>query len=280
MKQQFFLFISLLLCAVYFTACTSESYNVDTVKAEDTSAANKKTTTNSIGAVSSIKGKTFAVKTPPFFVLSVGANYNIGISETSENFSPDQFEGGLNFGVKNGFGVSATGKFALDKKTGNLRLILHGAYNHFSSNTSGTFKYNILSFGPGLENSFTPRFSVKPFIGGALLGSMISGSADYTINGTETNITIKNSFRLGFMFYAGLEYALSDHVGVNIGAKITNANTWLKSTKDDQNGNEIGLRDAFSSPQLTYGGWKNFAYTSFFGGISFYFGVKNKLYKF
>jgi len=277
--KQLYLFLALVLCIIYFNACTSESYHTDTVKNSDTSSTAK---IDSAGRekAPSIKGKTFTVKSAPKFVLSLSGNINIGVSETSLNADPTQFFNGENFGVKNGFGIFASGKIPLDKKTGNLRLIIIGAYNKFSSESQGNFKYNIISGGIGLENSFTPRFSVKPFIGGALMGSMISGSANYTLNGVNTDLTIKNSFRIGFNIYAGLEYGLTNNIGINMGARVMNANTWLKSSKNDQNGNEIGLRDAFSSPAVPYGGWKNFAFTSFFIGTSIYFGVGDRLYKF
>lgn len=277
--KQLYLFLLLIVCVVYFSACTSESYHTDTVRTADTSSAAK---IDSAGheKAPSLKGKTFTVKSPPVFVLSLNGDYNIGVSETSLNADPSQYFKGENFGVKNGFGFFATGKIPLDKKTGNLRLSITGSYNKFSSVSGGDFKYNIISGGIGLENSFTPRFSVKPFIGAALMGSMISGSANYTLNGVNTDLTIKNSFRLGFNIYAGLEYGLTNNIGINMGARVMNVNTWLKSSKNDQNGNEIGLRDAFSSPPVPYGGWKNFAFTSFFLGTSIYFGVGDRLYKF
>ncbi len=281
MKQRFFLSFVILLCLIYFHACSSESYKTDTVKNTDTTSVKKIDTTGHERAPS-LKGKSFTVKSPPHFVLSLSGNYNIGVSETSLNFDPLQFESGENFGVKNGFGIVATGKIPLDRKAGNLRLVINSAYNKFVSKSAGDFKYNIFSLGAGIENSFTPRFLVKPFVGAALMGSIISGSANYVLDSinTNVNIKIKNSFRLGFTLYAGIEYGLSNAVGINIGARFMNVNTWLKSSKDDRNGNEIGLRDAFSSPPLPYGGWKNFAFTSFFLGTSIYFGVGDRIYKF
>lgn len=279
MKQKALLFLFLVLCVIYFNACTSGSYKTGDVTAIDTTAAKKIDTTGHERAPS-LKGKSFAVKTPPHFVLSLSANYNLGVSETSQNYTPSQYVSGDNFGVKNGFGLVATGKIPLERKAGNLRLIINSAYNKFISKSAGDFKYNVFSLGFGLENSFTPRFLVKPFVGAAIMGSIVSGSANYSLDSLTENLTIKNSFRLGFTLYAGVEYGLSNNVGINIGARFMNVNTWLKSSKDDRVGNVIGLRDAFSSPPVAYGGWKNFAFTSFFIGTSIYFGVGDRIYKF
>lgn len=287
MKQKYFLFLIILCCSVYFAACTSESYNIDKVNSSDTTAVKTTTTLNSAELDKILKSKrTYVVKSAPTFIFSLNGNVNIGVSEVSLIDNPAQLFGGQNFGVRNGWGVGAMGKIPLDKQKGNLRIVIHGAYNHFQANfndvgfTNGEIKYNVFSGGVGLENSFTPKFSVKPFVGAAILGSMISGSSKFDTSGVPFELTIKNSFRLGFTVYAGVEYALSNSVGINLGAKFTNVNTWLKQSKDDGNANEISLRDAFSSPHIQYGGWKNFAFTSFYLGTSIFFGVKNRLFNF
>jgi opacity protein-like surface antigen len=287
MRQKYLLFLIAVCCLSYFTACTSESYKIDDANSTDTSSTKDPTTFNQEEVNKILKSKkTYTVKTAPTFILSISGQYNIGVSEVSLIDNPSQLFQGQNFGVRNGFGISAMGKFPIDKQKGNLRIVVHGVYNHFSANfkdiasANGEIKYNIISGGVGIENSFTPKFSVKPFVGAALLGSLISGSSSFDTSGVPFDITIKNSFRLGFTLYAGVEYALSNNIGLNLGAKFTNVNTWLKKTKDDGSNSEFALRDAFSSQVLPYGGWKNFAFTSFYIGTSIYFGVKDKLFKF
>lgn len=261
---------------------------MDNVNASDTMSVKKRDTVNTAEVQKLLQTKrTYTVKSPPTFVLSLSGNFNVGISEMDVVDNPTQLLGGLNFGVRNGWGVTATGKIPIDKQKGNLRVIIHSSYNHFQGNfnsavySNGLVKYNMFSGGVGIENNFTPKFMVKPFIGAALIGSMISGNSTYDdTTGMAVEYKITNSFRLGFTLYAGIEYAVSNSVGINLGARFTNANTWLKQTKGDPGATEISLRDAYTPNPLPFGGWKNFAFTSFFIGTSINFGVKDRLFKF
>ncbi len=288
MKQKYLWLLILICCTVYFMACSSESYNIDHTNSTDTASSKTPVTVNSAEIDRILKSKrTYTVKSAPSFVLSISGNYNIGVSELSLNDNPQQFIDGQNFGVRTGYGVNVMGKIPLDKQKGNIRIIIQGSFNHFKDNfanhlyvDSGTAQYTAFSGGIGIENNFTPKFSVKPFIGIALLGSMISGKSDYTLNGVQTSVNIKNGFRLGYTVYAGLEYAVSNAIGINLGGRITSCNTWLKKSVNDGGTTDISLRDAFTSDKIPYGGWKNFAFTSFYLGTSIYFGVKDKIFKF
>jgi opacity protein-like surface antigen len=287
MMRKYFLFLIVICCTLYFEACTSESYKIDNANSADTTATKKPVTVNSAEVDKLLKTKkTYTVKSAPTFVLSFSGNFNIGVSELDVVDNPTQLFGGQNFGVRNGYGFNAIGKIPIDKQKGNLRIIIHSGYNHFQGTfnsavfTNSKVKYDIISGGVGLENNFTPKFSVKPFIGAAIIGSMISGNSTFDTASTHFDITIKNSFRLGYTLYGGIEYGLSNSVGINLGARFTNVNTWLKSTKGDPNATEISLRDAYTSNPLPFGGWKNFAYTSFYLGVSMYFGVKDRIFKF
>lgn len=287
MKQKFFLFLLMFCCSLYFAACTSESYNIDNADSSDTTQVKTVKNIDPAELDKILKTKhAYTVKSAPTFVLSFSGQFNLGVSEMDLIENPSQLIGGQNFGVRNGWGINAFGKIPLDKQKGNLRVIIQGSYNHFQANfndplANGDVKYNVISLGPGIENNFTPKFSVKPFVGAAILASMISGSSSFTdTSNIKHDVTIKNSFRLGYTLYAGIEYGVSNNVGIQIGAKFTSNNTWLKSSKDDGNETEFALRDAFTSPQIPYGGWKNFAYTSFYIGTSIYFGVKDRIFKF
>jgi hypothetical protein len=288
MKQKYLWLLILICCSLYFVACSSESYNIDNANSTDTSSLKTPVNVNSAEVEKILKSKrTYTVKSAPTFVLSLTGNYNIGVSELSLNDNPAQFIAGQNFGVRNGYGFNAMGKIPIDKQKGNIRIIVLGSFNHFKDNfsnasytDSGSVQYSIFSGGVGIENNFTPKFSVKPFIGIAILGSMISGKSDYIFNGVSNSVNIKSSFRLGYTVYAGLEYVVSNSIGINLGGRITSVNTWLKKSVDDGGTTDVSLRDAFTSPPIPYGGWKNFAFTSFYLGTSIYFGVKDKIFKF
>ncbi len=288
MKQKYILFLIALIISIYFAACTSESYNYDKVSTEDSTKVKDSVQVDKaeIQKIMNSK-KTYTVKSAPTFILSLAGQLNIGNSELSLNDNPAQFLEGQNFGVQNGWGISAAGKFPIDQKSGNFRILVQSGFNHFSNAFArstatefGTVQYNIISLGTGLENNFNPKFMVKPYVGAAIMGSLVSGKSNYTSSGVASVINIKNSFRLGFTVYAGVEYAVSDRIGINLGARFTNINTWLKKSSMDSDPNNISLRDAFSSPHIPYGGWKNFAFTSFNLGTSIYFGVKNLIFKF
>ena len=214
------------------------------------------------------------------------------MAELSSNFQnvfdSADFSGGKNFGVKNGYGFMVIGKIPLHK-AGNVRLNISGNYNRFasdflaSSSPYGKVSYNVFAFGVGIENSFNPTFRLKPYIAGEFQANVISGNATMNNSGTgETReVKITNSFRIGYMVYGGLEYMFNNSVGMNFGVKLTNSNQILKQTKESSNPDEVPLRDKKDdSGTIEFGGFKNFIFTSFYLGMNFYFGVKDKVYKF
>ena len=261
--------------------CGSGQYNIEKGNFPDT-------TYKSTGA--KLKG-TYRIRTAPEFTLQFAGGLNLGMAELSSNyesvFDTAQFVDGQNFGVKNGFGFMVTGKIPLHKE-GNIRLNITGAFNRFQSDmfTSaspfGKVSYNVMTFGVGIENSFNPTYKLKPYISGELQANFISGKADIknTSTGTTRNVTIKNTFRIGYMIYSGIEYMLSNKVGLNLGLKLTNANQVLKQSSADSDPNEVSLRDKKVSDPLEFGGFKNFTFTTFYMGVNIYFGVKDILYKF
>ena len=136
-----------------------------------------------------------------------------------------------------------------------------------------------------MDYNFTPADRVKYFVGANILASLIGGKAalpyDITVYDPirYQDIKIKNAFRLGYSVFIGLEYAFEKNVGLNFGFKFTHANLLLKKTTVPTSDSETELNDDSTDPPTLYGGWKQFAYGSVFGGISFYFGVKEKRYK-
>ncbi|HRJ85785.1 MAG TPA: hypothetical protein PK753_08940, partial [Ignavibacteria bacterium] len=214
-------------------------------------------------------------------------NYNIGHLDLAANentsFNKNDFIAGSNFGTRYGFGAALTGKIALHKE-GNVRLNVTAGYNRFMSNfvisesPEGKVSYNVFSGGIGIENNFTPAKKFKPYIGFELVASMIGGNAVLATDSTDFNLKIKNSVRFGATFNMGFEYAFNNKVGLNLGYKITHANIIGKQSKISSVITETTLNDdkVTSGEVVPYGGWKQFLYSSFYAGINFYFGMKNK----
>lgn len=283
MKLQYFCAVLLLAILPYFYGCGSGSYDIEKGEYKDT------TKYKSTG----IKLKnSYKIQTPPALTIQVSGGLNLGMAELSSNFNTvfdsAQFSKGLNFGVKNGYGVMLIGKIPLHKK-GNVRLNVSGNFNRFTSSflaeksEFGEVGYNVFGIGVGIENSFNPSFRLKPYLAGEFQANLISGKANITsvtTGGTRT-VTIKNSFRIGYMIYGGVEYMFSNKMGMNFGIKVTNSNQVLKSTKTSDNPDEVPLRDKKDDTgTIEFGGFKNFIFTSFYLGMNLYIGVKDVIYKF
>jgi len=283
MKFRYFCITLTIFVIIFLFGCGSGSYRI-----ED---SDKKDTTQYKSTGAKLKGS-YIIQSPPHFTLQVSGGLNLGMAELSSNyqnvFDSLQFSQGLNFGVKNGYGLMVIGKFPLHDK-GNIRLNVSGNFNRFQSDfladksSIGEVSYNVFAFGVGLENSFNPSFRLKPYIAGELQANIISGNA--TINnistGTTRDVKIKSSFRLGYMIYGGLEYMFTNQVGGNFGVKLTNSNQGFKQTKDSNDPNEVPLRDKKDDTELIeFGGFKNFIFTTFYIGANFYFGVKDIVYRF
>jgi hypothetical protein len=281
MNKKLTAFAVLIAVILMIYGCGSGQYNIEKGNYPDT-------TYKSTGA--KLKG-TYKVRTAPSFTLQFAGNINLGMAELSSNyeniFDSQQFVDGQNFGVKYGFGFMLTGKVPLHKP-GNIRLNITTAFNRFQSDlftkTSpfGQVRYNVLTLGFGVENSFNPSYRLKPYVAVELQGNLISGKADIVdvSAGTTRNVKIKNTFRIGYMVYSGLEYMINNKVGVNFGLKLTNSNQILKQSSVDSDPNEVSIRDKKVSDPLEFGGFKNFTYTSFFMGFNFYIGVYDVLFKF
>lgn len=283
MKLNHFCIALLFTIVPYLIGCGSGSHNIEKGDYKDT------TQYKSTGA--KLKN-TYKIQTSPKFTLQVSGGINLGMAELSSNynnvFDAIQLSQGLNFGVKNGYGLMIIGKIPLHKQ-GNVRLNVSGNFNRFKSDflaensKFGDVSYNVMGFGFGIENSFNPSFRLKPYIAAEIQANFISGKANINNidSGTTRVVTFKNSFRIGYMIYGGLEYMFNNKVGVNFGVKLTNSNQVLKSTNLSDNPNEVPLRDKKDdSGEIEFGGFKNFIFTSFYMGMNFYFGVKDIVYKF
>lgn len=283
MKLRYFSIALAVIIIPFLIGCGSGYYDIEKGDYKDT------TKYKSTGA--KLKNA-YRIKTPPYFTLQFSAGFNIGMSELSSNyqnvFDSAQFSQGLNFGVKNGFGFMVIGKIPLHKK-GNVRLNISGGFNRFESaflekeSKFGSVSYNVFSFGAGLENSFNPSFRLKPYLAGELQANIISGKADINNVSANTtrNVKFKNSFRIGFNVYGGLEYMFTTKVGMNFGLKFTNSNQILKQTKPSDDPNVVPLRDKKDDTALIeFGGFKNFIFTSIYFGVNYYFGVTDIVYRF
>lgn len=227
------------------------------------------------------------LKSVPKFILQLSGSWNSGAMELSEHnggFNSSDFKLGKSFGARNGYGITLMGKLPLHKK-GHFWIDALASYNRFQSDLiasspgEGRISYNVFSWGAGMDYNFTPADRVKYFLGGSTLFSLISGSGDLlgTDTTTKYHVNIKSSFRIGYTVFAGLEYALDKSFGLNVGVKFSHINLLLKKSTVPADSSETVLNDASSTS--FYSGWKQFAYASVFGGISYYFGVKERRYK-
>jgi len=233
----------------------------------------------------------YRIFSSPKFTVQISGGMNLGVSELYSNhpeiFNSEEFTSGRNFGVRGGYGVTAMGKLPI-QKSGGLRFTFSTSFNRFQNNfladdsPSGNVKYNVLSFGLGLENSFNPAFRLKPYIAVGLDANIINGKANLISNNNTRTVTIKNSFRIGYTVYTGFEYMFNKNLGANVGARFSNLNQILKSSEDSDNQDEIPLRDKKSDidPKPEFSGHKNFTFAALYIGLNFYFGIKEKIYKF
>ncbi len=223
----------------------------------------------------------------PRVTLQLNFNYNIGLMDLAANdntsFREDDFIGGRDFGTRYGYGLSLTGKIALHKE-GNVRLNVTAGYNRFQSNfvisasPEGKVSYNVISGALGLENCFNPDRPFKPYIGFDIIASSIGGSATLRTDTSDFNLTIKNSFRIGFSANFGFEYAFNNNVGFSLGVKLTHANVIGRQSKVSANPNETYLNDdkVTGTTPIPFAGWKQFLYSTFYTGVNYYFGMKDK----
>jgi hypothetical protein len=273
----------LLLTSVVFFCCAP----VLTLFSQDTGIQNPNDTFRS-------QYLELIIRSSPVITLEFSGQYNFGVYELSANdngdFSSLEFAKGDNFGVRHGFGGTIMAKFPLHQR-GYLRLCISGSYNRFSSKFNkalvetvekGYAVYNVFTFGAGIENSFTPTYKFKPLVGINLIGSVISGSARILGKPGQTgygNLDILPAFRLGILVYSGLEYLVTNKIGVNCGIKFVHANLWLKNAKISENPNEIYFNDSYTHPRFPFSGFKQFAWGSFYGGVNYYFGIVQKNFR-
>lgn len=223
----------------------------------------------------------------PRLTLQLSFDYDIGHMDLAgdENayFRRADFEGGGTFGTRYGYGVTLTGKIALHK-AGNMRVNITSGFNRFQSSfvigesPEGEVSYNVFSAAVGIEDNFMPTKRFKPYIGLDLVSSFISGKALLKSEFGDTEVKIKSAARFGVRFNLGFEYAFSNRVGINLGYRLTHANIIGKESKASPVSGETYLNDEETdlSQPISYAGWKQFVYSSFFTGINFYFGMKNK----
>lgn len=284
----FLISVSFLLCPLSVSA----QYKYTSVKKYFPNQIEQKGISPDISYSDSTKkkqaGYKYLVRTPPKFTLQVSGGFNLGFAELSSNyadvFDAQQFALGENFGVRYGFGASAIGKFTINDK-GNMRFIVTSGYNFFSSelfsknSAFGKVKYNMVSIGAGIENNFNPKYIFRPYIAFEADLNMISGSASIITDTSTVDVNIKNSFRIGYAVHAGFEYLINNKYGINIGAKLTNANQVLKQSKDEGSSTDIFLRDKRVNPKILLSGFKNFVFVTFYIGVDIFFGIRNQWFK-
>jgi hypothetical protein len=239
--------------------------------------------------------KIIKLQTVPKFILHFSGGYNSGAMElTGQNggFNRVNFILGRNFGARNGYGFNIIGKLPLNKK-GLFWLDVITGFDRFQSNIfadnteEGKIYYNSFNGGIGLEYNITPSHKVKYYFGANPLISLISGKAEiYDDNNNKTEVKIKNSLRLGYQAFMGIEYAIDKNFGFNISLNFTHANLLLKKSETPQlESNGVNpvitsiLNDNPTSNNTEFAGWKQFAYFSIKAGFSVFLGVKERRYK-
>jgi hypothetical protein len=292
MMKILYLVLTIFVFLLWFTGCKSVTYEYDEPIVSDTLKITADTAKLKNPVVKTPHVKNYFIRSSPSFTLQINGGYNIGLSELSVNTGTNeqvfQFEDGQNFGARNGFGFSVVGKKPFLNYE-NIRLVFIGAANFFSNNKftskvsdNGKINYQVYSIGAGFENSFTPSFKIKPYIGAAILVNAITGHGTYVNDDTfYVDLKINPSFRVGVNLSAGLEYLFSDKVGWNFGISVTSANLLFKQSHISDDPYEVYLRDRRRSDiKLYLSGYKQFLYTSFYMGVNIYFGIKEKAYRF
>jgi hypothetical protein len=233
------------------------------------------------------------IRKAPKFILQLSGSFNFGALELQGHnggFNLEEILKGKSYGARNGYGVNLAGKIPLHKQA-HIWLEISTGFTRFQSNLvtdntkEGKVAYNVFSGGTGLNYFFTPADRVKYFIGADILASYIFGKLYIPYDITDPNygktreVKINGAFRLGYTVFTGIEYAFETNFGLNLGLKFTHANLLLKKTEAPTSDTNFDLNDDSSDPPVLYGGWKQFAYTTVFGGFSYYFGVKQMRYK-
>lgn len=238
--------------------------------------------------------RVMVIRSSPNVSILFNLNYDQAMGQLAgtynNDFRSDQFINGRSLGADKGFGAQIISKFSVNE-TGHFRVTASARFNHVSSYLFGTSgladvgesKFNIYSFGIGIENNFTPNHKVKLFFGTEALFNMINGSAKIWVENKPNtpytyDVKIKNSFRIGVGLSAGAEYLLSNNFGVNLGFNFTHANLLLRQSKATGDTSNINLNDEDSNPFITYSGKKQFTFLTVTAGVNFYFGIKEKRY--
>jgi hypothetical protein len=236
------------------------------------------------------------IRSTPKYTLQFSLNYNQAVLELAGTYNDDvrseYIYDGETFGADKGFGATIISKFIFTQR-GSIRFVQSLAYNRILSYTFGSKEsiaddgkanYNCFTGALGLEYNFTPTHRYKLFIFGEMNASIINGHAKIWFENKGVGepyveeYDILNSFRMGYGFGVGSEYLFTNDLGMNVGAKFTNANAFLKDAKGTNADTEFQLRDA-DAPGLKFAGKKSFSFYTIVAGINYYFGVKDKRYK-
>lgn len=252
---------------------------------------------SNLAAQQTVTKRYMVVRSTPKYTLQLDLHYNQSILELSGTYNDDyqsvNVYNGQTMGADKGYGGGITSKISLDK-WGSTRFTQSLYYNRLLSYTfgdkttvadDGKATYNCFTGGLGLEYNFTPTHRFKIYLGGEINASMINGDIKIWFENrgnpegpSDSSYTVNNSFRMGYGLLIGTEYLVNDKFGLNLGAKLTNANILFKQAEGTNADKEFPLRDD-DQPGLNFAGKKNFAFYTIFAGVNFYFGVTEKRYK-
>jgi hypothetical protein len=242
----------------------------------------------------------------PRFTLEVAGGYSLPVLDLSGS-SHYSFYTFNNYAQSGGFASSIKGNLCLGKvsKRTTMDLYLILGYNHYENSEYNA--YNVGQFPPGWPQNpqFQPPDKIPgqsflrlniPFVvfggeykiflddyfrtnfawGIGISASDITGRIiNSPANGGETFNTFHGSFRMGVGTHIQFAHRFSPVVGFVLGSKFDINNLILKSTSVTDYNAWMYLNDERKpeiNPQIT--GDRTIASVSFYGGISFYFGVK------
>lgn len=238
------------------------------------------------------------VRSAPTYTLQLNIDYNQSLLELSGAYNDDYQSvivyNGESFGADKGYGASLISKISLNER-GSIRFTQSATYNRLLSYTfgekttladNGKANYNCFTGGLGLEYNFTPAHKFKIYLGAEVNASLINGDVVIWFENRgigapyNESYKIKNTFRMGYGLIIGSEYLLNESFGLNIGARLINANAFFKDATGTNSDTEFQLRDGID-PNLKFAGnnKKSFSFYSLMAGINFYFGIKEKRYK-
>jgi hypothetical protein len=183
----------------------------------------------------------------------------------------------MKYGIS--FGINI--KISLIKNTklkfiGGMHYTLFGHHKDFVSGDSVVKVYNninYLSLLTGIEYSFLSKNSkINPFIGLSLMTNFINGSYEEKYYDSTKTVNLKSTIRFGFEANSGVDFVLSNRVGIIAGIKFNYINVLLRSYEKNTL-HEYNLNDKEYTSGTFENKKKNMFSFILYAGFSLYLGI-------